>query len=624
MSFPARWLGRAAVLVCLLCFPWAIFGQLQIEGLYTFIQDQPSGMSAAPGAEILLSVAPQGAMSVIATKPGEVMTAEGTYQVRGDRISLDFPELGKSVRDGRFSLKNDILILPLQFIGDGEGTSQWKRLESGRGPIQRFFAVLNEEFDGRRPAGQAIQRAAEEAKRFSAEIAGQDKALRIKGYTPWVDGGGCTLEFEDGHQEAALAASASAASPEPQKQVMGPLAKDPRTHIPAQPHTAPDDPKNKTAILFAPFDNTPFYAMDWVVVMGLPSPGYVARVTSHKEVGEDLAYLEQKLRSRNYKVISLRDEEATPLALHDAILKNAPAPGVIYMSTHGGATIDHKTIFLATGVCLGLVTQENDVHKSSPRVQEILRRTVPAGYFGPEIETRLAVEANPVVALWIQKARNLPVSYLTIRNTFFDRIRKEGADFSTSFIYANACFTVNNRALVTSCGARMLLGNRIEANLQATVTQARWIFARLAKRTFSLREVLGLMRHVVEKRAEIFPEDGWLARVGVEDDRKLGLYGADGQECEIPTFDALYLCWLARWSSKDPEAGSQALEDTYREFWSKQSFSRLKSPFANAGVRGRHVPTEEEVRLARHLVSGVPTQPCGRFTLNDTDPGRAK
>ncbi|HEX9901628.1 MAG TPA: hypothetical protein VGB72_02080, partial [Acidobacteriota bacterium] len=572
----------------------------------------------------LLSVAPQGAMSVTATKPGEVMTAEGTYQVQGDRISLDFPELGKSVKDGRFSLENDILILPLQFIGDGEGTSKWRRVESGRGPIQRFFTVLNEEFDGRTPAGQAIQRAAEEAKRISAESAGQDEAFRIKGYTIWVNGAGCTLEFEDGHQEAVLAATASAEEKEAKKQIIGPLAKDPRTHIPAQPHTAPDDPKNKTAILFGPFNNTPFYAVDWGSVMGIPTPGFVARVTSHSEAGDDLKFLEEKLRSRNYEVISLRDEEATPLALHDAILKHAPAPGLIYMSTHGGATIDHKTIFLASGVYLGLVTQESEVHKSSPRIQEIIRRTVPLGYYGPETETRLGVEAHPVLALWTQKTRNLPVAYLMIRNTFFDKIRKEGADFSSSFIYANACFSANNSALATSSGARMLLGNRVNANIRAAATQARWIFSRLAKRTFSLREVLGLMKHIVRTSVEIFPEDGWLARVGIEDDQKLVLFGANGQECEIPTFDALYLCWLARWSSKDPEGGAQALEDTYVEFWSKHTFSRMKSPFANAGVRGTHVPTEEEVKFARHLVSGVPTLPCGRFTLNDADPGRSK
>jgi hypothetical protein len=624
MSFPARWPGRAVVLVCLLCLPWRVFGQFQIEGLYTFIQDQPSGMTAVQGAEILLSVDPAGTMFVTATKTGEVMTTQGTYQLRGGRISLDFPELGKSVKDGRFSLEKDILTLPLQFIGDGEGTSQWRRMPPGRGLIQRFFEVLNREFDSRTPLGEAVQRAAEEAKRLSAESPEREKALRIRGYMLWADGAGCTLDFEDGHQEAVLADSGSFETPVAQNQIIGPLAKDPRTHIPAQPHTAPDDPKNKTAILFAPFDNTPFYAMDWGVVMGVLSHGFIARVASHGEAGDDLSYLAQKLRSRNYEVVTLRDDEATPLALHDAILKHAPAPGVIYISTHGGATVDHKTIFLATGVCLGLYTQENDVHKSSPRIQEILHRTVPPGYYGPETETRLAVEARPVVAMWMQKARSLYVSYLMIRNTFFDRIRKEGADFSSSFIYANGCFTVNNRALVDSCGARMLLGNRKGASLQAAFTQARWIFARLAKRTFSVREVLGLMRHIVHTQVEIFPEDGWLARVDVRDDANLGLYGADGQECEIPTFDTLYLCWLARWDAKDPEAGSQALEDTYNEFWSKQSFSRLKSPFANAGIRGKHVPTEEEVKFARHLVSGVPTFSCGRFTLNDADPGQAK
>ncbi|MCJ7611125.1 MAG: hypothetical protein MUP19_02595, partial [Candidatus Aminicenantes bacterium] len=245
-------------------------------------------------------------------------------------------------------------------------------------------------------------------------------------------------------------------------------------------------------------------------------------------------------------------------------------------------------------------------------------------YFGWETETRYKLAAYPVMAVWKQKDKYLPVAYLFIRNLFFDKIREEGADFSSSFVYANGCATAYNAVLAESLQAKMFLGNRLGGYFRSIAPQSRWIFTRLAKRTFSVREILGLMRHIVKTGVEIFPEDGWLARVDEENDANLVLYGADRKEAEIPDFAVLYLCWMARWSVKDTEAGAEALEKTYVDFWSKKSFSRLKSPFANAGVRGTHVPTEEEVKFARHLVSGVPTMPCGRFTLNDKDLGKNK
>jgi hypothetical protein len=620
MDSHLRKLVWAMALVCL--FGWALgySGQAEIEGHYKFIEDQPSKMSAAQGAEILLSVAPGGIMSVTASKPGEVMTSQGTYQIQGDRISLDFPELDKSVKGGPWKLEKDILTLPLQFIGDGPGTSKWQRLQTGSGPIQRFFEVFNREIESGVKADQAILRAAEEAKRVSLRRSPSDKALRISGFQPWMDGTGCDLEFEDGHEEGVMTIIGSLENPAEKKQVIGPMARDPRTHIPAQPHTSPDDPKSRTAILFSPYNDTPFYGG----FPGMLTPATLVRVPSHKEMGDDMDILKDKLESRNYKVIVLKDAEATPLALHKAILENKPAPGVIYFSTHGGTTKNGKYVVLGTGVNLGIGLNEDDVHKTNPRIKEILDRTVPAGYFGWETETRYKLAAYPVMAVWKQKDKYLPVAYLFIRNLFFDKIREEGADFSSSFVYANGCATAYNATLAESLQAKMFLGNRLGGYFRSIAPQSRWIFTRLAKRTFSVREVLGLMRHIVKTGVEIFPEDGWLARVDEENDANLVLYGADRKEAEIPDFDVLYLCWLARWSVKDTEAGAEALEKTYVEFWQKKSFSRLKSPFANAGVRGTHVPEEDEVKFARHLVSGVPTMPCGRFTLNDKDPGKNK
>jgi len=598
---------------------FAISGPADISGVYQFLEDQPSKYAAVPGAEILLSVLPGGAMSVTASRPGEVMTNEGTYRVQGGRMSIDFPELGKSVTDGPWRLEGDILTLPLQFIGDGPGSSSWRRVKAGDGPIQVFFEVFNREYENGVKADQAILLAAEEAKRRSA-LRSSEKALRISGFEPWADGQGCDLQFEDGHEEGVMTVVASVEDPPEENMAIGPLAKDPRTHIPAQPHTSPDDPRNKTAILFSPYYETPFYGGLKSTLVHEP----LVRVPSHKAAGDNLEILKKTLESRNYKVIILKDDEATPLALHDAILENKPAPGVIYFSTHGGTAKNLKSVVLGTGVNLGVGTFEDDVHKTNLRIKAILDRTVPPGYMGWEVDTRYRLGTQALLPVWKEYAKNVTVAYLFIRNMFFDRLRDEGADFSSSFVYVNGCATAYNDVLARSFQAKMFLGNRLAASLPVIGWQARWVFTRLAKRTFSLREALGLMRHIVKTRVKIFPDDGWLAKVTESQDANLVLYGADMKEAEIPDFDVLYLCWLARWSVKDTEAGAEALEKTYVEFWSKKSFPRLKSPFANAGVRGTHVPEADEVKFARHLVSGVPQMPCGRFTLNDKDPGKAK
>ena len=577
-----------------LFFPFVIAGQATIEGQYRFIDEQPSGMTPVTGGEILLSVSSRGEMSIAAKKPGDVLTTRGTFRLHGQRIALDFPELGKSVSDGPWKFTGGILVLPLQFIDEGPGTSRWQRITPGSGPIQLFFDVLNRGFHQGVKAEAAARSAAEEAKRFSLTTPGNDQSTRIKSYLLWSGGGGCTLEFEDGHQEAVLTETASVAEVSAHKQLIGMMARDPRTHIPSQPHTAPDDPKSKSAILFAPFDTTPYFAMSWQYE-GAPEQTVMARVSSHKEEGEDLDYIRKKLEERNYDVKILRNDEATPLALHDSILKHPPAPGVIYFSTHGGAWEMEESegsfdniIVLISGVCLGPVDKEWEVHKNSEEVREIIRRSVPKGY--SEGETQIGFVGSTVMATWSQSIEGLPVSYLGITNYFFAKIQDEGADFSTSFFYANGCYTVKNSALIECLGAKMVLGNREGARAYPMFAQARWIFGRLAKRTFSLREVIGLLHHIVKTNVEIFPEDGWLARVDPWDNYNLTLYGSDGRIAEIPSFDVLYLCWLARWDAKNPEEGSQALEKTYNEFWQKEHFSRLKSPFANAGVRGSHVP----------------------------------
>ncbi len=620
MKLRFRTLTALSVLVVAAGLVASAVAQPDIVGLYRFIEDQPADISAAEGAEILLKVEAQGLMYVGASMPGNVLTTQGTYTLNGNLISLDFPELGKSAQNRPWSLEDAILILPLQFIGDGEGTSKWEVVPTGDGPVVRFFQVVNREGEGGTPPEEAVRRAAEEAKRLSAEAEEEDEEenVEIEDYEVWDEGEGCTFEFENGHKEIMLVATAGGEKVEAARQPVGPLAVDPRTHIPAKPHTAPDDPASKTALVFAPFHNAPYWATEhrfWAFQQVLRG-----KMASWKELGENLELIERKLRSCHYDVTVLMDYNATPRRLHHYITTNKPAPGMIYISTHGGASRDR--IYLTTGVYLGPGQSEAEIHDflGSETVANIMHVNVPAGYLD---QTALRVH-EAVAPMWFQQFKNIPVCFLGISDTFFAKmVQDEGVDFRTSFIYANGCSTGKHNALAESSEAKMVLGHVRPTHIPSNCIHAHYLFTRMAKPTFSVREVVGLMKHVVHNRVSVFyPEDAWLAGVREVDNDALILYGADAQECEIPTFDSLYLCWMARWDSKDPEEGCEALQHAYDEYWSKGSFSRLKSPFANAGVRGTHMPTAEEVELSRHLVCGVPSLPCGRFTLNDAELSR--
>jgi len=213
------------------------------------------------------------------------------------------------------------------------------------------------------------------------------------------------------------------------------------------------------------------------------------------------------------------------------------------------------------------------------------------------------------------------VAVLNINDRFFRKMVDDGVDFGTSLLYVSSCFSAANPALVRACQPRAFIGYKTVTTNIGSASLAHYFFRCMTRPTWSAREVLGLAGLVVDQQQCVFfPDDKLLASPALPEDlASLQYYGADGEVCELPDVDVIYLCWLARWNAKDPEEGAEALQHAYDEYWSKGSFSRLKSPFANAGVRGTHMPTAEEVEEARHLVAGNPSMTYGRFTVNDED-----
>lgn len=628
MNSHFRGMVWTAVLICLFFRPLGLSGQNEIEGVYRFIADRPSNMSAAKSADILLNVARAGTMTITATKPGEVMTTRGTYKIQGDRMSLNFPELDKSVSNGPWSLKGDILDLPLQFIGDGPGSSKWKRVKTGDGPIACFFEAFQRGAASGRPTGVALQAAAEEAKRRSEERKKKDPAkTAISTYEIWEKSAACLFNFENGQQELAAVALTPICPPQARPQPRGPLTRDPRTHIPARPSTAPDDPPSKTAIIFAPFNGVPYFNAVVRPVAGKATPNLeLGWSEGFEKYGEDLNALRSGLESCHYHVTVLKDTEATPIALYEAAmaLKGKGGPGLIYFSTHGLAGLN-KDIVLLSGVSIGLAEWEDNVHDNDIEYQKLVKQYVPPGY-EEEVTHEFFMAKRKVIPVWHQKAMGVPICMMGMTQSFFRRmVEQDGLDLSRSFVYANACFSANNPDLARALRARAYLGNRYAKYLPSAVAEGQCLLSLLIRPTFSVREAAGLMKYVEHNRVTVFyPEEDGLAKVMDADLEQLVLYGDTQEECDLPDFGALYLCWIARWDAKAPEEACLSIQKVYNDFWAKGSFSRLRSPVANAGVRGTHVPTLEEVEFARHLVCGVPTRKGGRFTLNDTEPIRKK
>jgi len=601
-----------------------------IEGAYRFVKDQPSGTAPSEGAEVLLSFGPGGQLDITLSRPGEVVTDTGTYQVNGERISLELPAIGTAAQDGPWSLRDDLLTLPFQLFSDEAGTSEWQRLKPEGGAVQVFFGRVNDELEQGTAPAEAATQAAEAAQ-------AADERITQCEVTP--KGEACTITYDDGHRECLVVATKTTTDRQPAPLPMAPMAGDPRTHLVCQPHTAPDDPPNKTAIIWAPFDTAPYYAYEdslWSSITGGARP-MVGRVHSFQEAGEDLPLLERKLRSAHYEVTVLQDRAATAKALYDAIMAAGKNPGVLYISSHG---VGGGGGLIATGAYLGTVERESGVHRFStdPACQRAVRESFPPGYEHTALAEGLDAERQgSVLAMWFQSTRRVPVAFVAISGAFFQRMReRDGVDLSSSLVYNDCCSTADAQGLLEAFRARAYIGHTGAVESKAAAAEAKYVFSAIRRPTVCVTEAVGRMRHAIQAQMSVYPEDQVLAKVPMVQHEKLKLFGPPKQmlevkdiwdpleKPEIPDATVLYLCWMARWSAQDPEGGAQALDEAYQQYWSKGSFSALASPFATAGVLGQHVPTEEEVLFARHLVSGDPPRPYGRFTLNDADPTREK
>ncbi len=147
-------------------------------------------------------------------------------------------------------------------------------------------------------------------------------------------------------------------------------------------------------------------------------------------------------------------------------------------------------------------------------------------------------------------------------------------------------------------------------------------FENMVHRGHSVREAWDRLKHMTEGAYIVYLEDSILSPVaqgGVdlkEEGAKLQAWGINQTPYERINNQVFWLMRNARWSSQDVNNGAEALGRCYNLFWKPPGKPPgIGEPFCNSGILGNHTPTGQEVEDARHLVSGKPAQPAGRFVL---------
>ena len=513
-----KWLAALVVLAVILAGPLAA-QQGGIEGTYRFLKEQPSGTTPSKGSKILLTLLDEGQVDIALSRPGEIVTDSGTYKLNGERISLELPAIGISIKAGPWSLRDEVLSLPIQLFSDKPGTSQWQRIKPEGGAVQVFFARVNDDLERGVPPPEAVKDAADAAKA---------KDGRITGCEVDPKGEACVIVYEDGHRECLLVATKTSTNRRPTPRPMAPMAADPRTHLICQPHTDPDDPPNKKAIVWAPFNSAPYWSYKeslWNRALGKGRQP-VGKIQSFREAGEDLPLIEGKLRSAHYEVTVLKDEAATAKALFEAIMAAGKNPGVLYIASHGTATDGG---LIATGAYLGDIEKEGDIHKflTDAECQRIVRESLPSGYeSAADFMGVNALRNQTFLTMWFQATRNIPVAFVAINASFFRRMRDhDGLDLKDSFFYNDSCSSADAERLMEAIGARAYLGRTGPVETRAAAAEAKYLFSSIWRLTVCVTEAVGRMRHAIEAQISVYPEDQVLADVPLGQHEKLRLFG---------------------------------------------------------------------------------------------------
>lgn len=614
--------------------------------VYSLVRDS-SGTTPKQGSQVVFIFSGDGQAWIYAADASEAYGEPGSYSYTGGKLSVNFDTPGLTVNAAfAYSTNQARVKMPFQVFSSKPGSSLWQGQPLGL--VDGTFAVYNAA-DNSSVGTPTPQGAAAEADSFArawtaAETASATltRAARQAGPLPSAsapsncDGSGdncvasVTSEGDDIQVTYKNGSSLllnlfswpTTGSAGGSLQVSS-LASDPRTDLDPTKH--PDsqfDPDNKSAAIIAPF--TYYY---------LP-----ARMHSRLISNSALSSVESSLTSRGYKISELTDSDATIAAIVKSL---ATSPGVVEWLGHGNAAGDLEVDQTVEGdagagfsALQSATAQENEglvkqglgslvnYHRTSGQPSTYLLGAENCSWLPLSTDCSYSVSITPMFWSWLVSERH--------------------ANFTQSLVYIGACLTDTNTYLRDAIRAKAYFAFIKETRGDLIGAVGEYLAAFLARPTHSPEEAYYNMVRVQKTGMMIYLQDHLLdGPLGATGTSQTIVGNLDGWGYNGSTFinyhqagwfsgkvDPGQVWWMlfaGRWDS-DTTDGAAALEQCYKDYWSKGNPGGLASPYCNAANTGQlkdNPLLANDVAYAIYLLDGQtpaglpPDLVVPRWTMDD-------
>ncbi|NNN22027.1 MAG: hypothetical protein HKL80_08525, partial [Acidimicrobiales bacterium] len=617
-----------------------------------FLVSDSSGKKPSKGDSVSLNFAPQGKAWLLATSSTGDLSYGGSWSVNGSNMSLSFSasEFNHKVTFA-FQPGQSTVKMPFQVFSTSQGSSTWSL--NNIDPVQGAFAFA-ESYAAQSTNGASMSSIDDATAQYLAALTGasvkvspslsivsQDKMA--PGFSTASDvrvfeaptfhpvssnpdlitaieevAGGLILQLEGGDTVDVELFGSTMSGSAPRQIKLGPFISDPRTAIPPnRPGNGIDDPPNKTAVLFEPFENEQFMSWSATGTSLIPAPESFGNA---KLVADE----EKRLIDDKYSVKDLSDAKGTVPKLTDDLISGAP--GLLIVDTHGMSNGD-----VASGERLGTKLS------TSVTALDILRKKWTQRYGFPANAFEVAAVPSVVPGTLTGVVSLTPNYWKFLKSS-------KGVDFSKSMVFMNACLTDQTLALVDAIGAKAYFAWYEETATDVSNAVEDYIVRQLVKPTFTSEEVYYNLLRIDLTGLAAYPEDSLFQNVmpsqlqynkhgqtgaiaGV-----LDAWGKSSSGQEIPYIghgwlspnishqQVWFLLFAARWGSNTTN-GITNLDSCMAQYWSSgTSLGGLASPFCQNANDGS-APTKQELGYATYLLDGDNSGFGGtmvpRFTLND-------
>ncbi|MGA2297222.1 MAG: T9SS type A sorting domain-containing protein [FCB group bacterium] len=611
------------------------------------------------GADCIMLFEPNWKMHILLTDSADVLDVPGTYSIDNNQLTLSIDSAGMNVHTSfSFDVYADTIKMPFKVFSTTKGYSLWEN--SWMPPemmAQTIFksATIGENLN----SDDAIQRVYEYINFFkdlrAERVTKSPALLGQKGSTitsVFKAKNGIVINYEGG-ATVDVELFSWCNKPDPPELTLNSLGTDPRVFLEVKaPGDASSDPKERTALIYAPFRI--FKTFAWynslAFNLGIGDYAYNGDFLSGSANFnyEEMVPLLQKC---GYTVTEYNDQNADIFALIN-YFKNK-SPGFVVINTHGMSNGK-----LALGQRIGIYDMDPndpnhkvfliDANAGWKREWPKLRDKLKSAGYGDLITYDGGTEDQPnTISFFWEDGGVRPNSascVFCVTPSFWKwLIEKKHTDFSKSLVYIASCSTDATPDLREAINAKAYFAWSSPAPVQLAGAIFQYFCNALKRYSHSSEEAFYNLIRVSTTRQMIYKEDEILNGYIFDQKGKSSYrylynnfhgYGFDGTDLfeykEWGWFDTSkvnlgniwWLVFAGRWG-QDAKGGADGLYHCWDLFWKDGKLPGLADVGCNASTPGS-IPNQYEFDYSYYLLTGKRKLNAAifsipRWTLRDGD-----